>query len=62
MTRLKLAVFGGTFDPIHSAHLTVAREAATRFGLDRVLFVPAGNPPHKEQSTGTPFEDRYRMV
>lgn len=58
---MKLAIFGGTFDPIHSAHLTVAREAADRFSLDRVLFIPAGNPPHK-QETATPYEHRYRMV
>jgi nicotinate-nucleotide adenylyltransferase len=54
------AIFGGTFDPIHSAHLIVAREAADTFALDRVLFIPAGNPPHKE--AGAPYEDRYRMV
>ena len=53
-------MFGGTFDPIHSAHLTVAREASEAFVLDRVLFIPAANPPHKEAST--PYEDRYAMV
>jgi nicotinate-nucleotide adenylyltransferase len=58
---LKTAIFGGTFDPIHCAHLTVAREAADRFALDRVLFVPAGNPPHK-RGVHTDYEDRYRMV
>jgi nicotinate-nucleotide adenylyltransferase len=58
---MRLALFGGTFDPIHNAHLTVAREAADRFSLDRVLFVPAANPPHKPES-GACFEDRYRMV
>lgn len=58
---MKLAIFGGTFDPIHSAHLTVAREAAAKFELDQVLFVPAANPPHKtDLSAG--YEDRYRMV
>lgn len=58
---MKLAIFGGTFDPIHSAHLIVAREAADRFALDRVLFIPAANPPHK-QDTNTAYEHRYRMV
>lgn len=57
---MRTAIFGGTFDPIHSAHLTVAREAADAFALDRVLFVPAANPPHKDAST--PYEDRYTMV
>ena len=45
---MRIAIFGGTFDPIHSAHLVVAHEAAEAFALDRVLFIPAGNPPHKE--------------
>ncbi len=57
---MKTAIFGGTFDPIHSAHLVVAREAAETFELDRVLFIPAANPPLKEAGAG--FEDRYRMV
>jgi nicotinate-nucleotide adenylyltransferase len=57
---MKTAIFGGTFNPIHSAHLTMARLAADRLALDRVLFIPAGRPPHKEADT--PYEDRYRMV
>jgi len=58
---MRCALFGGTFDPIHDAHLTVAREAADRFELDRVLFVPAAHPPHKPD-LGADFEDRYRMA
>ncbi len=57
---MRTAIFGGTFDPIHSAHLVVAREAAEAFLLDRVLFIPAANPPHKE--TGVSYEQRYKMV
>jgi nicotinate-nucleotide adenylyltransferase len=57
---MRTAIFGGTFDPIHSAHLIVAREAADAFSLDRVLFVPAGNPPLKEARAS--FEDRFRMT
>lgn len=57
---MKTAIFGGTFNPIHTAHLAMARAAADAFSLDRVLFVPAGNPPHKE--TSTPYEHRFRMV
>jgi nicotinate-nucleotide adenylyltransferase len=57
---MRAAIFGGTFDPIHSAHLEMARRAADRFQLDRVLFVPAGNPPHKHADA--PFEHRYRMA
>jgi nicotinate-nucleotide adenylyltransferase len=57
-----VCVFGGTFDPIHNAHLQIASEAAAAFHLDRVLFVPAANPPHKQASQMTPFEHRFRMV
>ena len=57
---MRTAIFGGTFDPIHSAHLVVAREAADAFSLDRVLFIPGANPPHKD--AGTSYEHRYRMV
>ena len=57
---MKTAIFGGTFDPIHTAHLEMARQAADQFALDRVLFIPAGNPPHKHADT--PFEQRFRMV
>lgn len=59
---LPIAIFGGTFDPIHNAHLTVAQEAADAFALHRVLFVPAGCPPHKSESTGAPWLDRFHMV
>lgn len=58
----KIAIFGGTFDPIHEAHLVVAREAVAQMGLDRVLFVPAAHPPHKRGSTAAGYEDRYRMI
>jgi nicotinate-nucleotide adenylyltransferase len=59
---VKLALFGGTFDPIHNAHLSLARMAAERFHLDRVLFVPAFHPPHKAGITHAPYEDRVRMA
>ena len=59
---MRLALFGGTFDPIHVAHLTVAREAADRFRLDRVLFIPGAHPPHKGASTLADYEDRCRMA
>ena len=57
---MRTAIFGGTFDPIHSAHLEMARRAADQYRLDRVLFIPAGNPPHKHAEAS--FEHRYRMV
>jgi len=59
---MRLALFGGTFDPIHSAHLVVAREAADRFDLDQVWFIPAAHPPHKSDQTGASYEDRFRMT
>jgi nicotinate-nucleotide adenylyltransferase len=59
---MKIALFGGTFDPIHNAHLAVARAAASRFALERVLFVPSAHPPHKAGVTTAPYEDRVRMA
>jgi nicotinate-nucleotide adenylyltransferase len=56
------AVFGGTFDPLHLAHLIVAEWVAESEGLERVLFVPAGRPPHKEGRTFAPAADRLAMV
>lgn len=58
----RTALFGGTFDPIHNAHLEIARAAADRFDLRKVLFVPAANPPHKPGGTSASFEDRVRMA
>lgn len=59
---MRLGIFGGTFDPVHNAHLTVAREAADQFRLDQVWFVPAATPPHKTDKELASFEDRCRMV
>ena len=59
---MRLAIFGGTFDPIHKAHLAVARQAADRFRLDRVLFVPAAHPPHKWGGARAGYAHRIRMV
>ena len=59
---MRLAIFGGTFDPIHKAHLAIARRAAERFDLARVLFVPAAHPPHKAGVTHAPYEHRVRMA
>jgi nicotinate-nucleotide adenylyltransferase len=59
---LRLAIFGGTFDPIHEAHLAIAQEALERCHLDRVLLVPAANPPHKTGVTHAPYEHRVHMA
>lgn len=58
----RTCLFGGTFDPIHKAHVRIGQEALSAFRLDRVVFVPAGNPPHKDPASLAPFEDRLRMV
>ena len=59
---MRLAIFGGTFDPIHNGHLAMARAAARCCDLERVLFIPAGTPPHKAAGTHAPYADRVRMV
>lgn len=59
---MKLAIFGGTFDPIHIGHLRAARAAVRRFSLDSVLFIPSGTPPHKRAGHLTDFVHRYAMV
>ena len=56
------ALFGGTFDPIHNAHLIIARAAADQFDLEKIFFVPASNPPHKVHGATAQYEDRVRMV
>jgi len=48
-----IGLFGGTFDPIHNGHLHIARAFADEIGLDLVVFLPAGDPYHKD-STRTP--------
>jgi nicotinate-nucleotide adenylyltransferase len=58
---LKIGIFGGTFDPIHKAHIAVALAARDTLGLERVLVIPAANPPHKQQATAA-FHHRYKMV
>ena len=59
---MNIALFGGTFDPIHRGHLNVARAAAKRFKLKEVWFVPADIPPHKQKSPVTSYFHRYSMV
>ena len=59
---LRLALFGGTFDPIHKGHLEIARRAVRHFRLDRVWFIPAYHPPHKTGVTTAGYEDRVRMA
>jgi nicotinate-nucleotide adenylyltransferase len=60
--RRSIALFGGTFDPIHAAHLAVASAAQRRFHLDAVYFIPSSRPPHKSRAELAPFVHRYTMV
>ncbi|MBN1641508.1 MAG: nicotinate-nucleotide adenylyltransferase [Anaerolineae bacterium] len=59
---MRIGVIGGTFDPIHLGHLIVAEEARTRLGLSQVVFVPAGQPPHKRAHALTSPDQRVEMV
>jgi nicotinate-nucleotide adenylyltransferase len=58
---VKLGVYGGTFDPVHHAHLILAREAAERFSLAKVLFIPAATSPNKVAPLATGPE-RLQML
>ncbi len=60
--RMKIGLFGGTFDPIHRGHIALAQAARQQFGLARVLFVPAHIPPHKQKQPLSCFAQRYAMV
>jgi len=59
---MNIALFGGTFDPIHRGHVIVARAAAAKFGLKQIWFIPADIPPHKQKAPITSFYHRYAMV
>jgi nicotinate-nucleotide adenylyltransferase len=59
---MRVALFGGSFDPPHHGHLAVATAAADGFDLDKVLFAPVGRQPLKFEGAPTPFADRLAMV
>ena len=56
---MRIGVFGGTFDPVHSAHIAMADASASRFGLERILFLPVRQSPHKE---APPTDARHRVA
>lgn len=58
----RIALFGGSFDPVHRGHLEVARRAAAEFELDRVIFMPAATPPHKVGKDLAPGSARLAML
>jgi len=56
----KIGIFGGLFDPPHVGHLIIAQSIAEEFGLKKVIFIPAGKPPHKLRYS--PYHIRYEMT
>ena len=60
--RTKLGIFGGTFDPPHVGHLILAMEALDQLNLNRVLWVIAPEPPHKQGKRIAPLDVRIKMV
>ena len=58
----RVAILGGTFDPIHIGHLILAEEACDQLDLSMVYIVPAGDPPHKQGRRLAPVEDRLQMI
>ena len=59
---MRVALFGGTFDPPHRGHLAIAKAAADAFRLNHVLFAPVGRQPLKDKHGVSPFQDRVAMV
>lgn len=60
--RRRIGIFGGTFDPPHVGHVSVARDVADALDLDEVVWIPAGRPPHKPPDGSAPAELRLRMT
>ncbi len=57
-----IGIFGGTFNPVHNGHIAMAKAAADEFDLSKVVFLPNGNPPHKDNTDLIPSFHRYNMV
>lgn len=60
--RSRVGLFGGTFNPIHNAHLKVAKQALAQMDLAKVIFIPSKIPPHKDAEGIPPADRRYEMV
>ena len=59
---MRIGLFGGTYNPIHFGHLRVATEVREAFELDRIVLIPAAQPPHKRPGNVAPSKDRLKMV
>lgn len=62
MTQKKIGLLGGTFDPVHYGHLQLAESALVECGLDKVIFIPAAAPPHKNSTAVSSFSHRLAML
>lgn len=60
-TAKRICLFGGSFNPIHNQHIQIAKDALKQFSLDKIIFIPTLNPPHKE-TLGATISDRTRMI
>ena len=59
---MKIAIFGGSFDPVHAEHVNLVRAAAEKLGTDKIIVVPAFVPPHKQGRNMAPAQDRLNMA
>jgi nicotinate-nucleotide adenylyltransferase len=59
---MNIGLFGGTFDPVHRGHLALARASQDQYELNRIYFVPANIPPHKQRQPLSPFVHRFAML
>ena len=59
---MKIGLYGGTFDPVHRGHVQPVVEAKAQLGLDRVIYLPTADPPHKPERSLAPALARYAMV
>ncbi len=62
VTKARVALLGGSFDPVHIGHLFIAEEVRWQFGYDTILFVPAAQPPHKQQRPAADERQRLEML
>lgn len=60
--KIKIGLFGGSFDPIHNGHLELAKWVKNKLSLNRIIFIPAAVPPHKQNLKLTDSKHRYRMA
>ncbi len=59
---MRIGILGGTFNPIHRGHLHIAEQTRTRLGLDQIIFIPTGDPPHKPAESLASAHHRLEMV